>query len=216
MLAPKDLNILYYRGRAHALTAQKAYQELSRLDPDSWLVHRALGESYSESAQPEKAIAEFQIAIQKQPNDADLYESLGSEEQKISHFDEATKAFQQQLKLNPHSPVALYNLGRIQVEHGHPAEGVALLQQAIANHTTPAPAEFYLGLGLTDLQRYDEAASWLEKVLDHQPSSFIRQSDYYQLARVYQKLGRKQDSDRALAELKRLKSESSPGNQPSQ
>jgi len=88
-LSPKDANILYYQGRAHSLIAQQAYQALYRIDPDSWLVHRALGENYSESGQPEKAIEEFEAAIRKQPNNSDLYEALGEANQRMSRFDEA-------------------------------------------------------------------------------------------------------------------------------
>ena len=51
----------------------------------------------------------------------------------------------------------------------------------------------------------EEAAEWLEKSLKNDPSDFIKQSGYYELARVYQKLNRKQDSEHALDELKRLK-----------
>jgi len=50
-----------------------------------------------------------------------------------------------------------------------------------------------------------EAAEWIEKSMQANPSDFIKQSGYYELARVYQKLNRKADSQRALDELKKLK-----------
>jgi tetratricopeptide (TPR) repeat protein len=209
-LAPKDPNLLYYRGHAHALVAQHAYRDLYKLDPDSWLVHRALGESLSDSGQADKAIAEFELAIKKQPGNADLYEALGNEEQKVSHFDDATKAYEQQVKLNPHNAIALYNLGKIKVEHGDPGGGVPLLREAIDAHANPAPAYFYLGSGLAALGRNAEAAEWLEKALLNHPSEFIEESDYYQLVRVYQKLGHKEDAQRAVLELKKLKANVAP------
>ena len=92
-LKPKDPNILYYRARAHSLVAEAVYHELYALDPDSALVHRALAESLAASGQPEKAIAEYDAAIRKQPGNSDLYESLGEENQKIARFDAATKAY---------------------------------------------------------------------------------------------------------------------------
>jgi len=113
-LSPKDPNVLDYRGQAHMRVAQESYQALTKLDPDSWHVHRALGESLAESGQPEKAIAEYEAAIKKQPHNADLYESLGNEYQKISRFDDAAKAYQQELTLSPNNPIALYNLGQDQ------------------------------------------------------------------------------------------------------
>jgi tetratricopeptide (TPR) repeat protein len=204
-LTPNDPNILYLRGRAHSLIAEESYQALYRIDPDSWRVHHALAESYSASGQPDKAIAELLKAIGKQPSNPDLYESLGDAYQKVSRFDDATKAYEQEVKLSPHNGIALYNLGKIQVERGDPQAGVPLLEQAIDAHASPAPTYFYLGLGLSKIGKNQEAAEWIEKSIQANPSDFIKQSGYYELARVYQKLNRKADSQRALDELKKLK-----------
>ncbi|HEV2708744.1 MAG TPA: tetratricopeptide repeat protein [Edaphobacter sp.] len=214
VLAPKDPNILYLRGRAHSLIAQESYQALYSLDPDSWRVHKALGETYSTSRQPEKAVAEFLKALEKQPANSDLYESLGDEYQKLSRFDDAMKAYEQEVKLDPHNGIALYNLGKIDVERGDPQAGISLLRQAISAHSSPAPSYFYLGLGLSKVGKNEEAAQWLERSLQNGPSDFIKQSGYYELVRVYQKLNRRQDSQRALEELKKLKAASAVSNQP--
>ncbi len=204
-LAPKDPNILYLQGKAHGLLSQKAYQSLYKLDPDSWYVHRALAENFAASGEFEKAIGEYQSALRKQPNNADLYEALGDAEQRISRVDAAKEAFEHSLRLHPQSAIALYNLGRIDVETGKPELGVPLLQQAVQAHAAPGPAFFYLGLGLAETGKNDQAAAALEKSLASDPSEFIRESALYQVARVYQKLDRKQDAERALSELKLLK-----------
>ncbi len=60
---------------------------------------------------------------------------------------------------------------------------------------------------MAELGQNEEAANWLEKCLASDPSSFLEQSAYYQLVRVYQKLNRKADADRALEKLKQLKAE---------
>lgn len=205
VLAPKDPHVLYLRGKAHSQIAQESYRELARLDPDSWWVHKALGETDSISGQPEKAVAEFQKAIEKQPENSDLYELLGDEYQRLGRFDDAMKAYRQELELDPRNAIALYNLGKINVERGDPEAGIASLQQAIRAHAKAAPSYFYLGLGLSKVGRNEEAAEWLERALSNNPSDFIKQSGYYELARVYQKLNRRQDSQHALEELKRLK-----------
>ena len=119
-------------------------------------------------------------------------------------MDAAKQAFQKELELNPHSALALYNLGRIDVERGQPEHGVALLRKADAVHASPAPTDFYIGLGLAELGQNAEAAQWLEKSLANHPSPFIEQGAWYQLGRVYQKLDRKPEAQHALAELKRL------------
>lgn len=208
-LSPKDPNILDSRGRAHALVAQESYRALTALDPDSWRVHRALGEMAAESRQWQTAIDEYQKAIAKSPNNPDLYESLGDAQQRLSHFDDATKAYETELKFTPNNPIALYNLGRIQVLNGDPAKGAALLRQAIENHANSASASYYLGFGLAQTNHPEEAVTWLEKSLTQNPPGFLEQSAYFQLIRVYQALKRPEDAQRAADQLKKLKAASS-------
>jgi tetratricopeptide (TPR) repeat protein len=212
-LVPHDQNILYYRVRAHTLSAQEAFRALFKIDPDSAFVHRAQAEIYSESEQPDKAIAEYQAALKRNPSDPELYEALGNEEQKVSHPADATSAYQSELALTANNPIALFNLGKMQVETGDPEQGVKLLERAVEAHASPAPTYFYLGFGLAKLGRNQEASEWLERALASSPSDHIRQSGYYELARVYQKLNRKADAQRALEELKRLKAQTAPANE---
>jgi superkiller protein 3 len=209
-LRPGDQNVLFYQVRAHTLAAQEAFRELFKIDPDSAFVHRAQAEIFADSEQPDKAIAEYEAALKRTPSDPELYEALGDEEQKVSHTAEAAKAYQSELSINPTSAIALFNLGKIQVETGDPEQGIALLQRAVEAHASPAPTDFYLGLGFSKLGKNDDAVKWLERVLENSPSDLIRQRDYYELVRVYQKLNRKADSERALEQLKKLKVQTAP------
>jgi tetratricopeptide (TPR) repeat protein len=204
-LNPQDPNVLDYRGRAHSLVAEESYRALTALDPDSWRVHRALGEIYSASKQHEEAVGEFKKALDKQPGNADLNEALGNEYQRMSRFGEASAAYEAELKVSPRNPVALYNLGKIQVQSGDAERGVTLLREAVEAHAAAAPTAYYLGLGLAQTGHPDEAADWLEKCLTESPSEFIRQGAYFQLTRVYKTLNRKEDAQRAADELKKLK-----------
>jgi tetratricopeptide (TPR) repeat protein len=211
-LDPKNPQILYYCGRAHLLEAEADYQSLRELDPDSALVHRGLAESFDKGGQPEKASAEYEAALKKEPDNPDLYEALGEANLKMGRRDAAQQAYEQALRLSPYSAIALYNLGRLDVEHGKPEEGVALLRRAENAHASAAPTEFYLGLGLAELGQNDEAARHLEVSLRSRPSSFIEQSAYYELGRVYQKLNRKTDAQNAFARLAQLKAKTASAN----
>lgn len=206
-LDPKNKEALYYSARAHRLLAEAAYKKLYALDPDSALLHRALAETFAEAGEPEKSIEEYEAAIRKEPKNSDLYEALGEQDQKIGRTDAAARAYEQDLQLHPNSAIALYNLGMMQVKTGRAATGVPLLRRAIDAHAMPAPAYYYLGWGLAELGQNEEAAHWLELCLQNSPSSFIEQSAYYQLARVYQRLNRKTQAEHALDQLKQLKAQ---------
>ena len=62
-LAPNDLNILEYRGKAHSDVAFASYARMAIIDPNSWHVHRVQGQMYSQQSQHKEAIAEFLEAI---------------------------------------------------------------------------------------------------------------------------------------------------------
>ena len=47
-LAPNDLNILEYRGKAHSQVAFASYARMAVIDPTSWHVHRVQGQMYSQ------------------------------------------------------------------------------------------------------------------------------------------------------------------------
>jgi len=204
-LSPKDPNILDYRGRAHSLVAQQSYRALTALDPDSWRVHRALGEAYSESRDWQNALDEYRKAIEKQPNNSDLYEALGDTYRRLTRFDEATRAYENELKLSPHNSNALYNLGKIQVERGNAQRGVELLRQAAEGSAPSAQISIYLGRGLAETGHPEEAVTWLEKTIEEEPSDYVKESAYFQLARVYKMLNRNEDAKRAADELQKLK-----------
>jgi tetratricopeptide (TPR) repeat protein len=212
-LTPKDANVLSYRARAHTQVAQQSYQALYELDPGSWQLHLALAELHSAAKQHELAIAEYKAALTERSDNPDIYEALGLELQKLGRHDEAEQAYQQALRLNPHAPISLFNLGKIRIEKEDPAAGVPLLRQAIAAHAPAAASDYYLGYGLAQQNNFSESVEWLEKSLNEQPPDLIRQNAWYTLARVYQKLGRAQDSQHAIEEFKQLKAQNAGRNE---
>jgi tetratricopeptide (TPR) repeat protein len=205
-LAPNDLNVLDYRARAHTLVARDSYAAMYKLAPDSWQVHRALGESYAETGKTAEAISEYKTALAMQPQNSDLYEALGNAYQKVSKFPEANQAYEQELRLSPDNMVALYNLGKIAIENQEdPKAGVPLLEEVVKVYRHSAPADFYLGLGLVKLGRDRDAIPHLEKVGQDESTGEMAKRASYELARAYRRVGREEESKRALAQFQRLK-----------
>jgi tetratricopeptide (TPR) repeat protein len=146
-----------------------------------------------------------------QPQNSDLYEALGNAYQKISKFGEAKQAYEQELQLSPHNLVALYNLGKIAIENEeNPKAGVPLLEEVVEADRHSAPADFYMGLGLVKLGRDQDAIPYLEKVgqdesIQGGSTGEMVKRAAYELARAYRRVGRDEDSRRALAQFQRLK-----------
>jgi tetratricopeptide (TPR) repeat protein len=203
-LAPKDINILDYRGRAHLLVSKNSYAQMYALDPNSWRMHRLSAQIYSEANQHKEAIREFEAAVKFSPKQADLYEELGDEYRKDNNLEMAAATYRQELELTPHNPVALYDLGSTFVEQGKSQSGVPLLREAIKILGGPSVADYYLGRGLADLGMYQEAADHLEKATKIIPQDEVAHRAYYKLAQVYRKLQRPADAQNAIGQFQKL------------
>lgn len=211
-LSPNDLNILEYRGQAHSAVAFASYARMAVIDPNSWHVHRVQGRLYAQQGQHKEAIAEFLEAVKQMPNNSDLYEELGSEYLKSSALDLARQAFSKELELSPNNPIAMYNLAKIDIETNRPAEGIDLLRKVIAGYANEPATYFYLGLGEFDTGNTRDALTQLEKARDMHPEPELAPRIQYELSRVYRKLGRIDEANRAVREYTRLKAENAKFN----
>jgi tetratricopeptide (TPR) repeat protein len=208
-LAPNDLNILEYRGKAHSEVAFASYARMAVIDPNSWHVHRVQGQMYSQQSQHKEAIAEFLEAIKQMPNNSDLYEELGTEYRKASQLELAQQAYSKELQLSPNNPIAMYNLAKIDIETNRTADGLDLLHKVVANYANVPATYFYLGIGEFEAGNAKDALVALEKAKAMHPEAELQPRIEYELSRVYRKLGRIEDSQRAIHEYTRLKAQNS-------
>lgn len=200
---PKDLNILDYRGQAHMAVAKHSYAEMYHLDPGSWRVHRLNAQIAAEAEQHKQAINEYLAAIQIAPNEADLYEALGEEYRQTGQTDLAEKAFSRQLQITPGNPIAMYNLGSVQVDRGEEKSAVPLLQRVVKIYGMPTVADYYLGRGLVAEGDYRQAEAELQRATTAQGE--VQQRAWYELGQLYRKMGRPADAHSALVRFQQLR-----------
>jgi tetratricopeptide (TPR) repeat protein len=204
-LAPNDLNILEYRGKAHSQVAFASYARMAVLDPNSWHVHRVQGQMYSQQSQHKEAIAEFLEAIKQSPNNSDLYEELGGEYRKSSNLELAQQAYAKELELSPNNPIAMYNLAKIDIETNRGTEGLEMLRKVTATYANVPATWFYQGLGEFDGGNTEAALTALERARGMRPEPELAPRIEYELSRVYRKLGRTEDANRAIQEYTRMR-----------
>lgn len=206
-LKPNDVDILYHRGRAHMLVSKDSYEEMFHADPNSWRVHQVLAQSYLEADRYDDAIAEFQLAIKERPEEPGLHEELGDAYWKHVQLPEAESAFREELKLDPDNSSAMYKLAVVSLEHSEPEVSKKLLTQVIAMEPHFADAEYQLGRADAQLGELDAAIGDLNAAVadsGEKDTETLRQA-YYQLAQVYRRAQRPQESSQALDAFLRLK-----------
>ena len=190
---PSALAILYeemgriYREKKDYSAAEKSYEELGKLGPES--AKRAqmlLIDTYRESHEIDRAVSETQKAIKDSPKDRGLVVTYAILLGEKGQLDEADKVLRGLLKGNDEDEDVYLDLAQVQ-ERGKryaDAEQSALKAQELANE--PAEKEtaaFMLGAIYERQKKYDVAETQFKKALDLDPKNAAALNYYgYMLA----------------------------------
>ena len=145
------------------------------------------------------AIAEYEDALKNQQRNPDIYEGLGDAYRHLNEMESARKAYAKELEIAPSNPIAMYNLGSTAIDLGDAAAGVPLLQEMLKVYHDVPVAEFYLGRGLAESGKDAEAAEHLTKSAVGDAKGEVARRSYYELVRVYRKLHKPEEAEKALA-----------------
>jgi tetratricopeptide (TPR) repeat protein len=170
-----------------------------------------LGNALLNNGNVDKAISQFQQAVQIDPDYADAHGNLGFALNKMGKVDEAISQFQQAVQIDPDSAVDQNNLGNSLLRQGKVDEAILHLQQAVkinpgfalaqnnlgnALHqnglwveATPhfAEAQFDLGYALLQQGKADEAILHFQEAVKITPAYAVAQ---YNLGKAFLQEGR--------------------------
>ena len=208
-LSPADVDVLYHRGRAHMLVSKESYERMYAADPDSWRVHQALAQSFVEADRLEDAVKECGIALTLRPAEPGLHEELGDIYWKQNQLEKAESSFQDELKIDSESVSSMYKLAVVSLERAKPETTVALMNQVLRRAPKYMDAHYQMGRAQAQLGQVEAAiGSFTAAVADARQTDreSLRQS-YYQLAQLYRRAQRPDDSKTALEAFMRLKQE---------
>ena len=206
-LSPNDVDILYHRGRAHMLVSKESYERMYKADPGSWRVHQVLAQSFVEADRLNEAVNECQQAIRLKKDEPGLHEELANIYMKQNQLSLAEQEFQNELNVDPQSVTAMYNLAVVSLERSKPEVAKGILQEVLVRTPESADAHYQLGRAEAQLGNVDPAiASFSAAVRESGASDTdtLRQS-YYQLAQLYRREQKNDESRAALDSFMRLK-----------
>jgi tetratricopeptide (TPR) repeat protein len=208
-LKPGDVDILYHRGRAHMLVSKESYEQMYKADPQSWRVHQALAQSFVEADRLEDAAKECEIALQLRPHEPGLHEELGDIYWKQNQLEKAETTFEEELKIDAESLSSIYKLAVVSLERSKPEVTVSLLQDLLHRSPGYPDAQYQLGRAQAQLGQVNAAIESFNAVLSdkRETDNEARRQSYYQLAQLYRRAQRPQESKAALDSFMRLKQE---------
>jgi tetratricopeptide (TPR) repeat protein len=140
-----------------------------RGNPNAWVAYSGRGKIRLEQGRLAEAAADFQQALQLEPDSAEVEANLGSTLFRQGHAPEAVAHYEQALKLNPGFAGAYYDLGSALLQTGRPAAAAQAFTVALRIDPTYAAAHNNLGLALARLGRLPEAIPEYEAALRVQP-----------------------------------------------
>jgi adenylate cyclase len=175
--------------------ARRAAANALTLDPKNVLAHYVLGRIHIvydwDWAAAER---EFNHVAKLAPGKGDALDGEALLSMALGRWDDAFRQVNTALAQDPMDPPSLFILTEIQMRRGHLPEAEAAMRRALDIRPTMGGGHFVLGLVM--LARGDRDAALLE--MQRETTDFSQQAG---LAIVYSALGRKADSDAALARM---------------
>lgn len=139
----RNWSLFYFRGICNERAknwpaAEKDLEKALELYPDQPSVLNYLGYSWvDQGLHLEKAIKMIRRAVELQPNDGYIVDSLGWAQYKLGHYQEASDALERAIELKPEDPVINDHLGDIYWKVGRELE--ARFQWRHARDNSPEP-----------------------------------------------------------------------------
>jgi len=163
---------------------------------EAWC-HNGLGAVYADLGRYNDAIAEYQRAIELDPQYPFPHNGLGNVYANLGRYDDAIAEFQWAIELDPQGAYPHNGLGNVYRDLGRHDDAIAEYQRAI--ELDPLFAYPHNGLGnvYADLGRYDDAIAEFQRAIELDPQYA---SPHNGLGAVYADLGRHEE---AIAEYQR-------------
>jgi tetratricopeptide (TPR) repeat protein len=168
----------------HAREAVPYLEQLNRWTPEGLEMAYALGVSYVQVREADKARATFARVFKIPPASASAY-LVNAQMMVRQQMEElAEKELEKALVLDPHLPQANFLLGELAIYHAQIDRGVELLQKEIALNPAFGMAYYRLGEAYTRQLKWDEAIPPLQKSIWLNP---YFSGPYIVLGKVYLK-----------------------------
>jgi len=198
---PNNADVLYLKAKLHMKAFNDATLAMFQRTPASYRVHELSAEIFEVQSRYDEAVAEYQKAIDMNPQAPDLHFRLGRAILLAAHNNEslkkATAAFQSELKLNPEDGACEFQLGQIAQVEGKKSEAKAHFEKAL----TLSPQFVQAMIALGKMETPDKAIPLLTKAVALQPAN---ETAHYALLTAYRNAGQMDKAKQEKAILDKL------------
>jgi tetratricopeptide (TPR) repeat protein len=194
-LNPGDPEVAFQVGRILQGLAASRLARLERAAPDSAELRELLGRQYEAAGKLDRALAEYNAALAREPSRNGLHFLAGNVLWKMGENQKALAEIRTELERNPSHSLANLRAGQILISQGEAEKAIERLRAALAGDAALLEARRELGRALRQAGRYAEALGHFREIARVRPDD---DSVHAQLAAVYRGLG---DESAARREL---------------
>jgi Flp pilus assembly protein TadD len=174
------------------------FRKTAQVATDVHRVHLNLGNVHYRAGRFHEALAEYNKAVELNPDDARVWSGMAGAYKALGRLDEAFRAIERALSIDPGNASLYNNLGMLHVERRDMDAAIAAFRRALDYQPRHGRARFNLGLALYKNGDYQSAVDALT-ALEHKDIDHVHA--YYYLAAAESKLGHR---DRASAYAERF------------
>lgn len=197
---PDDPDVLYLSATVYSELSTRASQRLLQTAPGSYQAHQFNAEVMEYQGKVGDAIEEYHKVLTLNPNAPGIHYRLGSlllaGERGPTTLDEARREFEEELRIDPESAVAEYQLAEMARQSRQWDEAVERFRHAAKLGGKFEDALIGLGKSLVSANRAAEAVEPLEAAVKLGPDNPVA---HYQLSFAYRRLGHEEEAQRELA-----------------
>jgi tetratricopeptide (TPR) repeat protein len=202
---PDDPEVLYRSVHVYSDLSTRASLDLINKNPSAYQVRLLSAEALEAQGDMEGAAKEYRQVLEMNPSLPGIHYRLGrfilSAPKTGTTMQDARKEFEAELKIDPTNAGAEFVLGTLALDPSTLNDAIAHFSRAVMLDASFAEAHTELGNALILADRAAEAVKPLETAIKLQPGNPM---PHFRLSNAYNRLGRKEDSQRELALYKEL------------
>jgi serine/threonine protein kinase/tetratricopeptide (TPR) repeat protein/TolB-like protein len=153
------------------LPAREACEHALGFDERLAPAHVCLGTLDSGTGQYERAVSEFERALEAEPTSDDAYRALAEAYQHLGNVAEAEKTYRRAIELRPHYWAGYNWLGAFYFNQSRFPEAVAMFNQVVALVPDSFRGSYNLGAALNGEGRYQEAVAAIQHSIEIRPTA---------------------------------------------
>lgn len=191
---------LYNLVEKYEKESRESFEQVSRINPESYRAHQVLGDSDAASDHFDDAIKEYRTVLSMKPDLPGIHGDLCNALSRTAQIKEAMKECDAETSLSPYSADAYVQAARVHLLVEDDAVAGALLERALGLDRPPILA--YKLLGKIDLEQKHYPAA-IEAFTKYLAINERDASAYFLLARAYKGLGNTSKMNQAIADYKK-------------